>query len=141
MNIPELHLPTENKEFIKNPYEKMGEKREKREKRKRGKVEKRKKEKKTDSRNGLGRAPTYNRKILRRVSTQLDNLSICHQSIPKSNGTYVKGNIVRKKRTTRGWKLLVQWKDNTITCFFCFVLFFFGGGRGLSFLSVFKNEN
>ncbi len=28
MNIPELHLPTENKEFIKNPYEKMGEFRE-----------------------------------------------------------------------------------------------------------------
>ena len=42
---------------------------------------KEKKRKKTDSRNGLGRAPTYNRKILRRVSTQLDNLSICHQSI------------------------------------------------------------
>ena len=57
-------------------------------KRKRGKEkkgkrerEKEKKEKKTDSRNGLGRAPTYNRKILRRVSTQLYNLSICHQSI------------------------------------------------------------
>ena len=28
MNIPELHLPTENKEFIRNPYEKMGEFRE-----------------------------------------------------------------------------------------------------------------
>ena len=36
----------------------------KREKEKKGK----KREKKTDSRNGLGRAPTYNRKILRRVS-------------------------------------------------------------------------
>ena len=48
---------------------------------KREKEKERKKEKKTDSRNGLGRAPTYNRKILRRVSTQLDNLSICHQSI------------------------------------------------------------
>merc|ERR1712208_996 len=61
-------------------------KREKEKKRRRGKEKKRKrekekKEKKTDSRNGLGRAPTYNRKILRRVSTQLDNLSICHQSI------------------------------------------------------------
>merc|ERR1711971_960560 len=54
---------------------------EKEKKRKREKREKEKKEKKTDSRNGLGRAPTYNRKILRRVSTQLDNLSICHQSI------------------------------------------------------------
>ena len=39
---------------------------------------------KTDSRNGLGRAPTYNRKILRRVHTQLYNLSICHQSIHSS---------------------------------------------------------
>jgi hypothetical protein len=28
MNIPELHLPTENKEFIKNPYVKMAEFRE-----------------------------------------------------------------------------------------------------------------
>ena len=28
MNIPELHLPTENKEFIKNPYATMGEFRE-----------------------------------------------------------------------------------------------------------------
>ena len=35
-------------------------------------------ETKTDYRNGLGRAPTYNRKILRRVSTHLYNLSICH---------------------------------------------------------------
>merc|ERR1712130_681754 len=54
-----------------------------REKREKGKKRKREreKEKKTDSRNGLGRAPTYNRKIIRRVSTQLYNLSICHQSI------------------------------------------------------------
>ena len=50
-------------------------------KREKEKEKKIKKEKKTDSRNGLGRAPTYNRKILRRVSTQLYNLSICHQSI------------------------------------------------------------
>ena len=57
------------------------EKKGKRETEKKRKREKEKKEKKTDSRNGLGRAPTYNRKILRRVSTQLDNLSICHQSI------------------------------------------------------------
>ena len=28
MNIPELHLPTEDEEFIKNPYTKMGEFRE-----------------------------------------------------------------------------------------------------------------
>ena len=28
MNIPELHLPTEDEEFIKNPYAKMGEFRE-----------------------------------------------------------------------------------------------------------------
>merc|ERR1711894_643392 len=56
-------------------------KKEKRGKGKREKREKEKKEKKTDSRNGLGRAPTHNKKILRRVSTQLYNLSICHQSI------------------------------------------------------------
>merc|ERR1711955_46322 len=57
-------------------------KREKEIKRKREKEKKRKLEKrKKDSRNGLGRTPTYNRKILRRVSTQLDILSICHQSI------------------------------------------------------------
>ena len=55
--------------------------RKKREKVKKRKREKEKKEKKTNSRNGLGRAPTYNRKILRRVSTNLYNLSICHQSI------------------------------------------------------------
>merc|ERR1712018_802900 len=49
---------------------------------KKGKSEKEKEKKRErDSRNGLGKAPTYNRKILRRVSTQLDNLSICHQSI------------------------------------------------------------
>merc|ERR1712208_184768 len=52
------------------------EKKRKRENEKKRKREKEKKEK--DSRNGLGRAPTYNRKILRRVSTQLDILSICH---------------------------------------------------------------
>jgi hypothetical protein len=65
------------------------EKKRKREKKKKGKGEKgrkgrtgkREKGKKTDSRNGLGRAPTYNRKILRRVSTQLDNQTQCHQSI------------------------------------------------------------
>ena len=51
-------------------------KRKKREREKKGK-----KEKTTGSGNGLGRAPTYNRKILLRVSTQLYNLSICHQSI------------------------------------------------------------
>ena len=86
----------------KNGKKKKGEKREKRKKGKRKKNRKRGEEKKlkiktnankktnahhklimieTDSRNGLGRAPTYNRKILRRVSTQLYNLSICHQSI------------------------------------------------------------
>ena len=56
-------------------------KRKKGEKEKKEKEKKRKREMNTDSRNGLGRAPTYNRKILRRVSTQLYNLSICHQSI------------------------------------------------------------
>ena len=48
-------------------------------KRKKGKRRKRKREKKrkremnTDSRNGLGRAPTYNRKILLRVSIHAKN--------------------------------------------------------------------
>merc|ERR1712208_23475 len=59
-------------------------KKRKREREKEKKRKKRKKEKKTESRNGLGRAQTYNRKILRRVSTQFTiypfaiNLSICH---------------------------------------------------------------
>ena len=34
-------------------------------------------------------------------------------AIPISEGTFVSNNSVRKKRTTRGWKLLVQWKDGT----------------------------
>ena len=36
------------------------------------------------------------------------------ETIKKRQGTYVTetGNI-RKKRTTAGWEILVQWKDNT----------------------------
>ena len=34
-------------------------------------------------------------------------------AIPISEGTFVSNNSVRKKRTTRGWKLLVQCKDGT----------------------------
>ena len=34
-------------------------------------------------------------------------------AIPISHGTYIRNNSVRKKRTTRGWKLLVRWKDGT----------------------------
>ena len=34
-------------------------------------------------------------------------------AIPISEGTFIRNNSVRKKRTTRGWKLLVQWKDGT----------------------------
>jgi len=102
----------ENVKKKKNGKRKKGEKREKREKRGKGekkKNRKRGKEKKlkiktnankktnahhklimieTDSRNGLGRAPTYNRKILRRVSTQLYILSICHQSIHLSYNSH-----------------------------------------------------
>merc|ERR1711955_69367 len=62
-------------------HQRKGEKEKKRKREKEKKRKREKREKKTDTRNGLGRTPTYNRKILRRVSTLLDNLSICHQSI------------------------------------------------------------
>lgn len=34
-------------------------------------------------------------------------------AIPISECTFIRNNSVKKKRTTRGWKLLVQWKDGT----------------------------
>ena len=64
--------------------------------------------------------------IMENIYTQVDDESrmfvlmdeiIDHKeddsAIPISEGTFISNNSVRKKRTTRGWKLLVQWKDGT----------------------------
>ncbi|KAI2502134.1 Reverse transcriptase (RNA-dependent DNA polymerase) [Fragilaria crotonensis] len=39
---------------------------------------------------------------------------ITSEAIPKSQGTYVNQyGVTRRKQTTRGWELLIQWKDGS----------------------------
>lgn len=40
--------------------------------------------------------------------------SVLHDTIPKSQVTYVNSyGVNRRKTTTRGWKLLVEWRDES----------------------------
>ena len=40
-----------------------------------------------------------------------------HKAIPKSQRMYVNSyGVSRKKCTTRGWELIVEWKDGSTDC-------------------------
>ena len=45
---------------------------------------------------------------------EIEDHRVLEDAIPKSKGTYTtKQGTTRRKRTTRGWDLLVRWKDGS----------------------------
>ena len=45
---------------------------------------------------------------------EIDDHRVLDNAIPKGKGTFITHQgVTRKKRTTRGWDLLVRWKDGS----------------------------